>query len=61
MKGLISALGAIVTAVVLVYVVLLVFKFTFAILNLVSSIIIIGLVAVFALPIYVIIRKKLFS
>lgn len=61
MKGIISALGAIVTAVVLVYIVLLVFKFTFAILNLVSSLIIIGLVAVFALPIYVIIRKKLFS
>lgn len=61
MKGLLSILSSIAVAVVLVYLVMFAFKITFAILNFIGSIMLIGLMAVIAIPVYIIVRKKLFN
>ncbi|MFA7626700.1 MAG: hypothetical protein WCZ17_06595 [Candidatus Kapaibacterium sp.] len=61
MKELLSIGMAIVTAVIFVSIILFAFKISFAFISFFKSIVMLGMIAVFAIPLYIIVKKKLFK
>jgi hypothetical protein len=61
MKGILSVVASVFIGFIIVSVILFAFKITWVFLSLFKSMLILGLVAAFAIPSYLVIRKKLFS
>lgn len=61
LKGLLSFGIALVIAVIAVKLILFLFKITFIFASFISTLLFLGLVAIFTLPLFVIVKKKLLN